>query len=253
MEFELCKEIKKDEAEKLNLKEYQAELKYDGTRCLIVISKGRIIRGESRRGEEKISKYGFDNFSDDKIDVILDGEICVLNGFKTNLTDVQKRQNWTKASYVVFDILFLGGQDLKNKPLSERRKILEQFFATYSPRRFKLSPIFEFSELWRVVEAHELEGVILKPKNSLYSGGRKYWLKCKFWKEVRLLIEKYEESIGGIVLLDGKDRIALNGQKAEQVRQILDRGEAVAITVQYLEKTNSGLMRMPTCKEIKKI
>ncbi len=91
---------------------------------------------------------------------------------------------------VAFDLLYLDGQDLFEKPLVERRSLLEDLLAKRSGAA--LGRVFE-SLLRRVADAGELrrefqealargnEGLMIKRESSPYTPGRrgKAWLKLK--------------------------------------------------------------------------
>ena len=100
-----------------------------------------------------------------------------------------------KLLYVVFDALFVGGKDIRQKPLLRRKEILKALL----PR----DPLLRYSE--HVVEfgkrvfakaqrAHE-EGVIAKRAAGLYYSGKRTreWLKFKVVHEQEVVIVGYTE------------------------------------------------------------
>jgi bifunctional non-homologous end joining protein LigD len=99
----------------------------------------------------------------------------------------------------VFDLLFLTGTDLRNRPLIERRKLLEKLLK-------KASENIKFSEelqgakeqLLKVAQRFGLEGLTAKRPDSVYESGRRSsaWLKIK-------LTHQQEFVIGGYTLSEG--------------------------------------------------
>ncbi len=129
-------------------------------------------------------------------DVILDGEIVAFaEGKKLSFFDLQKRLGRLKESdlffgpsvpvrFVAFDLLWVGGESLMEKPLTERRARLESL---------QLGPPFETLAVIRAENPDEIEaafkasrlrdneGLIAKDPMSTYSPGRRglSWLKLK--------------------------------------------------------------------------
>jgi bifunctional non-homologous end joining protein LigD len=65
-------------------------------------------------------------------DAILDGEVIVADGTgRPVFIDLLRRNR--PPGYVVFDILWLNGTDLRPLPLSERRRRLQTILPTTSP------------------------------------------------------------------------------------------------------------------------
>jgi bifunctional non-homologous end joining protein LigD len=123
-------------------------------------------------------------------DVVLDGEVtlvradgtCDFHGLRspTRVRDAQ-------LTYVVFDVLFLDGEDLRPRPLVERRARLEQLV----PERGSLvqrSLVYRGSgaELFRRVSELGLEGIVCKRAASPYPAGvTRDWQKVKNARYVR--------------------------------------------------------------------
>jgi ATP-dependent DNA ligase len=102
-----------------------------------------------------------------------------------------------RADYHVFDILFLDGRDLRELPLTERRKQL---------RGLKLKlPLAMVPELdgdapWEHACAEGWEGVIAKRRDSLYESRRSpHWLKMKCEATQELVIGGFTDPQGARV------------------------------------------------------
>jgi bifunctional non-homologous end joining protein LigD len=84
-----------------------------------------------------------------------------------------------RASFVAFDLLSLEGDDLRQRPLEERRDALSRLVAGIGNIHFSASVADEGA----IVFAHGcelgLEGIVSKRAGSRYrSGASRNWLKC---------------------------------------------------------------------------
>ena len=84
-----------------------------------------------------------------------------------------------EASLIAFDLLSLDGEDLRQRPLEERRDALARLVAGVDGIRFSEALATEGA----VVFAHAcklgLEGIVSKRAGSRYrSGPSRNWLKC---------------------------------------------------------------------------
>lgn len=128
-----------------------------------------------------------------KSDCTLDGEIVIYDEKgNPSFALMQQRKHFRQPStYVAFDILELEGRDLRRLPLSERRKFLLE--TVKEGGNLQTMPSTENGEeLWNVVTARGLEGVVAKKKDSIYITGRsRAWLKIKLEKTVDCVIVGY--------------------------------------------------------------
>jgi ATP-dependent DNA ligase len=172
---------------------YILERKYDGTRLLLFKDKNE-IHLVSRRNIEYTHLYP--ELVDEAQSIVANS--CILDGELTFFShegyDVFKpihtsRETWMDDGlvfrYMVFDILEKNGRDLKQKPLLERKRILEEtvkmtehinlvdFHVDYQPTNGE--KLFK-----NITEKEHGEGVVLKRKGSLYlEGSRSSWGKVK--------------------------------------------------------------------------
>ena len=118
--------------------------------------------------------------------------------------DLQQRLNRKKISdklvldfpchVRLYDILFDGEEDLRTHSFRYRRLRLEQFFEEKKLQRMDLSELVDFkihsnlSDLHTTCREYGLEGLMLKPWDSLYIAGRPKpgWFK---WKRNPLIID----------------------------------------------------------------
>lgn len=84
----------------------------------------------------------------------------------------------------VFDCLYYNGQNLMNRPLAERRNLLQQQMQEVG-NRVKFSEykhITTPSQLAAMIEEvlrQGLEGLVLKDVKSTYQPGKRHWLKVR--------------------------------------------------------------------------
>ena len=147
----------------------------------------------------------------------LDGEIVVAG--KDGTPDFQALQNAFDANqspqatqsirYVVFDVLFHDGEDLRARPLAERRALLRQLIdaAPSEQLRFSESVSGDPTALLESARNAGLEGLIGKRADSAYRAGRSTdWIKLKSRLRQEFVIGGYTDpkgartGIGSLVL-----------------------------------------------------
>jgi bifunctional non-homologous end joining protein LigD len=101
------------------------ETKWDGFR-LITENRGHAVRLWSRNGIDVTTRYAVLLPALQKIDgsCVIDGELCALDAHgRSRFQLLQNALNKkAKLLYVVFDALFVGGKDLREKPLLEQTR-----------------------------------------------------------------------------------------------------------------------------------
>ncbi len=108
-----------------------------------------------------------------------------LAGAKPGISDfnaLHSRQDDHEVQLYAFDILAMGGDDLRSLPLHMRKANLQQLLAR-RPDGISVAP-FERVEigpdLFRAACRMGLEGLVSKHRDRPYRGGRqKYWIKVK--------------------------------------------------------------------------
>lgn len=207
----LCK---KGTKELLRSKDYIFEPKLDGTRCIAEINEE--VNLFNRREKNIRKRYPFICQELKKYKgMVFDGEIVCYN--KEGIPDfylLQKREHIDNefiieikaklipATYVIFDILEIDGKSLIEKPLEERKEILNDLFE----KSAHLELIFSTPNgeaLWKEIIKRDMEGVIAKKLGSKYYPGerRKEWLKIKNTKTIDVVIVGYTQEIREISAL----------------------------------------------------
>ncbi len=183
------------------------EIKWDGTRCLFFIEDGR-IRLQNRRLND--ITYRYPEFWDlpqrlSRNGVVFDGEIVVLKEGRPVFRLLQEREHVKSpvkikflaeklpATYFVFDLLYLDGESIMEKPLKERKKLLREIIPE-SPFVAESDYILEKGKaFFKEVIAQGFEGVMAKDLESPYLPGKRvdFWLKFKPRGRRRCLIVGY--------------------------------------------------------------
>jgi bifunctional non-homologous end joining protein LigD len=183
-------------------KDWLFELKLDGYRAIADL-RGKGLLLYSRNGLSLSAKYPSIAGALRKIkaQVVMDGEIVLLN--ENNKPDFQKLQNYRSNGhhplvYYVFDLLYIGDESLLNLPLVERKKLLKKLVKRSGTIRYSDHIEENGLDFFKTVKADDLEGVIAKKKDSLYTPGirTREWLKIKYHKTQEAVIAGYTEPKG---------------------------------------------------------
>jgi bifunctional non-homologous end joining protein LigD len=155
------------------------ELKYDGFRAVVAISGGDVAM-LSRNELDLAPRFPktFAALKKWKVkEIVVDGEVVVLDA--KGAPRFQLLQQGGNERMVVFDVLWLDGQDLRRKPYTERRKILEKL---KPPPGIDLAQTLDMNGEEALAHAAKngWEGIIAKRNSSVYEPRRsKEWLKIK--------------------------------------------------------------------------
>jgi bifunctional non-homologous end joining protein LigD len=111
---------------------------------------------------------------------VVDGEVCAIDEQGRPSFSLMQ-QGAAAIVYYLFDLLELDGKPLVDRPLSERRELLEGLLDRRN-RTIRLSETFDDGDaLYEAAKEQSLEGVIAKRADSTYAEGRRTreWLKIK--------------------------------------------------------------------------
>jgi bifunctional non-homologous end joining protein LigD len=129
---------------------------------------------------------------------VLDGEVVIVS--EDGKTSFQGLQQWLKSSrgtlrYIVFDLLELNGEDLREQPLIGRKERLSGLFDGWSKHPLCLLNgymIGSGAAVWKEACAMGLEGIVSKQVKAAYTPGRNtLWLKCKCTQQAEFVIGGY--------------------------------------------------------------
>jgi bifunctional non-homologous end joining protein LigD len=171
------------------------EAKYDGVRIL-AYKEGARVTLLSRNAIERTERYPTIAEAVGKLKsttLLLDGEIVAFD--KHNVSRFQLLQQGQAAvKYVVFDCLYFDGQDMRAKPLRQRREALEKLFRGPHSGTLMLSEELAADGLkaFAIAKKRKLEGLVAKDTHSKYVQGRSgEWLKVKANHESEFVIGGY--------------------------------------------------------------
>jgi len=194
--------LAKETDEPFDAKDWIFEIKWDGYRAIAEVNKEK-VRLYSRNGNSFMENYPVvvEQLSKMKLNAVLDGEIVVMND--DGNPSFQLLQHYgTDADYAlmyyVFDILELDGKDLKNLPLTERKKILKKILkkdtvVKYSDHVEEAGILF-----FETAVEKKLEGIMAKKADSTYHTGVRTsnWLKIKHHHTGEAIIVGFTEPTG---------------------------------------------------------
>ena len=116
-------------------------------------------------------------------DVLIDGEAVVfLDDGWSDFGALLTKRGGAEAALVAFDLLRLNGEDLRQRPLEERRQALERLVAKRRGDGVLFNEALAEEGSIVFVKACELglEGIVSKRAGSFYRNGRsRNWLKTK--------------------------------------------------------------------------
>jgi DNA ligase D-like protein (predicted ligase)/DNA ligase D-like protein (predicted 3'-phosphoesterase) len=190
-------------------KEWIFEIKWDGFRAIAYLNGNLSLK--SRNGKEL--KYSFpelNELTELTSNVVLDGEIIVMRGGKSDFqsllernkalseTEIELQSKRSPAVYVVFDILEKDGKTLIDLPLIERKEILRN--SVREGQHILLSDFVETNgEVYYTAALEKgLEGILAKKKDSPYEPGLRSgnWLKLRKLNSCDCVIFGYTKGIG---------------------------------------------------------
>ncbi|HEV3168476.1 MAG TPA: DNA ligase D, partial [Isosphaeraceae bacterium] len=220
--------------------------------------------------------------------VVLDGEVVVVDD--TGNARFQLLQTYQKTGegqllYLVFDLLFLDGHDLRSLPLVRRKEILTEVLKSNANHLVRLSEHVEDRgvDFFDAARAHHLEGIVAKNGRSVYREGVRGpdWLKIKTHLRQEALICGFTEPrrsrkhVGALILgvFDGDNLVYIGhtggGFNGKQLADLLAKLKplvrptcpfqeppktnsavhwvepSLVCEVSFQEWTSSGVMRQP--------
>jgi bifunctional non-homologous end joining protein LigD len=233
--------------EDLKRKDYWAQRKLDGTRCILIKDGDRVeMRGRSWINDyapkfpeivEEIRKLPVDS-------CVLDSELTFFKKgtdqdvFITALAGPETKKGYV-AKAMVFDVLYVEDYDLRDLPLEDRLDILrdlipEELKHVDSVRTVKKGKKAYFERISRKGG----EGVIIKERKSPYREGERTeeWLKVKNWRSDEAVIVGFTKgkgerakTFGSLILAqrgrDGRWRYVgkASGFTEETMKQLLQK------------------------------
>jgi ATP-dependent DNA ligase len=186
------------------------EPKWDGFRC-IVFRQGESLHLESRNSLP-LQRY-FPELLDPlraalPEEAVVDGEIVIAGPRGLDFDALQLRLHPAEsrvrmlaaeipATFIAFDLLALGEEDLRERPLAERTTLLR---AALTPvHQVALTPQTtdpQEAASWFVrYEGAGCDGVVAKPLDSTYRSGDRGWIKVKHLRTVDVVVGGYRKDL----------------------------------------------------------
>ncbi len=186
-------------------KGWLAEVKYDGYRAAIALVDGH-ARAFTRSHADWTDRFAPLARAVEALPVssaVLDGEVVVFD--EAGVSGFGLLQNALgsapeKLSFVVFDLLYLNGRDLRELPLATRKELLATVLGDLppdSPLRFADHVVDASDEFYRQACLAGLEGIVCKRAESPYRPGRgRDWQKVKCRLTQELVVGGFTEGAG---------------------------------------------------------
>lgn len=185
---------------------WQHEVKFDGYRAQFLIENGAVTV-YSRRAVNWTSDYPALVDAARRLacsSAIIDGEVILPDARGApdfhNLRSAITRRN-PALTFVAFDLMHLDGEDLRQRPIEERRARLLDLLPTAGASNLVFSEALEADgpQAFAIVESAGLEGIVSKKKGSIYvSGSRAPWRKVKCFTTGVFEVIGFERSTTGV-------------------------------------------------------
>lgn len=232
---------------------WRYEPKWDGYRQIAIVDDFGSVRIYSRRGtrlEEAFPELVGDLYASVPRATVIDGEIVRwspqgrLDFDALHYRYAHRRQGRelaesTPCHLVCFDVLEAGGDDLRSRPLSERRRVLERLLAdepagSHLALGLQTADVEQARRWYDELPAVGVEGIVAKPAASPYlPGSRHEWRKCKAYRVTEaviggvtgtrehpdsLLLGRHDRHTGGLRLVARSTRL---GEAAARLAGVL--------------------------------
>jgi DNA ligase D-like protein (predicted ligase) len=192
---------------------WEYEPKWDGFRTLVFRDGEEVVL--ISRGARPMTRYfpellpAFRGLREQQ--VVLDGELVVVAKNGLDFGALQQRihpadsrvrmlSEATPAWFIAFDLLAVGGTDLRKEPLGERRKQLEKLLKGVKQPIF-LTPCtrdHSTAQSWfEQFEGAGLDGVIAKSWTGAYVPGKRLWVKIKHQRTADCVVIGWRKSNDG--------------------------------------------------------
>ena len=184
--------------------EWLYEAKLDGYRALI-IKDGTRVQVRSRNDKDMTRAYPSVTAGGRKLvaeQAVVDGEVVAVDAEgRPNFQALQHRGAHPQhaIAFYAFDLLYLNGRSLMDRPLEERRAALPDVLED-SGLLLSIELPGTASAVAAVVRSLGLEGVVAKKRRSRYTPGERTqnWLKLKLDKQQEFVVGGYRPGSGGV-------------------------------------------------------
>jgi bifunctional non-homologous end joining protein LigD len=184
--------------------EWIAQVKWDGVRILTYSDNHEVRLFNRKKNERTLHFSEITTISQycSSTSVILDGEVIALGeDGRPSFQQVMRRDGLRKLDrikmvvesvpiiYLIFDVIYLDGEWIDNKPFHERNEILGEIITPHD--HIQLVPAMTEAEaLFHAIKEQGMEGIVMKRTSSPYTIGKKRddWLKVKNYRDIIAVI-----------------------------------------------------------------
>ncbi|MFE5671316.1 ATP-dependent DNA ligase [Agromyces sp. NPDC056523] len=192
------------------------EPKWDGFRTIVFRDGDEVELGS--RNERPMTRYFPELVEALRVNLpercVVDGEIILVREGRLDFDALQQRihpaasrvrmlAEQTPVSFVAFDLLALGDDDLTGRPFAERRARLEQALGDASDPVFvtpATADLVEAREWFERFEGAGLDGVVAKPLDGTYQPDKRTMFKIKHERTADCVVAGYRWHKSGDVI-----------------------------------------------------
>jgi DNA ligase 1 len=251
--FYLAYQLDVPPAELGDVKDWQIERKYDGIRGQLIVRGGEVntwSRGEELMTDRLVEFNGLHKLLPEG--TVIDGEFIAFRERILPFSEMQKRtgrRNISKkillevpVAMICYDLLEHGGHDIRQKPLRERRALLESLVSDQHYPMLQLAPLLvcndwdELDTLRNDSKKLGCEGLMLKHRDSIYETGRR---RGKWWK---WKVDPYSVDAVLIYAQPGHGRRA--NLYTDYTFAVWDNGELVTFAKAYSGLTDKEILEV---------
>ena len=235
--------------------EFLVEDKFDGIRAQAHVKDGRVAI-YSRTMDEITHRFPelIGPLGSLPTDVIIDGEIVPASDEAIlPFSELQKRLGRKNVGtqlliavpvvLVAYDLLYASGEVLINKPLAERRQVLDRLIPIQGPLRLSVGKQFtdanELDDEFNAARARGNEGLMIKSPASVYKPGR----RGRDWLKLKRAIATLDVVVTAVEVGHGKRRHLLSDYTFA-VRRSAEDGELLNIGKAYSGLTDKELTEL---------
>jgi bifunctional non-homologous end joining protein LigD len=188
--------------------EWIFERKLDGIRCGAIRRHGQVeLESRSAQALQRSYPEVAEALSEPGPDLVADGEIVAFKRGQTSFERLQKRmqirdpERARKTGVAVylyaFDLLSFDGEDVRDRPLLQRKRLLRKALTFTGPIRYTPHRVGDGEEYFKHACGQGWEGLIAKRAGSPYQATRsRDWLKLKCSHAQELVIGGWTDPKG---------------------------------------------------------
>jgi bifunctional non-homologous end joining protein LigD len=187
------------------------ELKWDGVRALGIASDETALISRNRN-EITVCYPELHDLHTRLVclDAIVDGEIVAMSGGRPSFEKLQSRINLQNprdieqaakaipVTYVIYDLLYLDGKSVMDRPLHERKELLDALVVPSERVQVSHCTPGEGTALFEFARTNRIEGIVAKKSTSVYRPGKRSrdWQKIKTTWEADVVVGGWSKGEG---------------------------------------------------------